>query len=129
MIRIMQDMKGTSGCNPFAFINCHGQQFSAAISGFSSMRFASCRRRCAYGLPLALLARGLAMAVPESSPYDCWERARVDPVVLPEQFAQVRTVFGYGSLIFRPGFQYKRTGSCCWGGFGFSNQLDILGGW
>lgn len=69
------------------------------------------------------------MAVPESSPYDCWERARVDPVVLPEQFAQVRTVFGYGSLIFRPGFQYKRTGSCCWGGFGFSNQLDILGGW
>eukprot|EP00434_Breviolum_minutum_P022124 symbB.v1.2.019533.t1/scaffold1599.1/size109767/3 len=59
-------------------------------------------------VPLALLARGLTMAVPESSPYDCWERARVDPVVFPEQFAQVRTIFGYGSLIFRPGFQYKR---------------------
>lgn len=69
------------------------------------------------------------MAVPESSPYDCWERARVDPVVFPEQFAQVRTIFGYGSLIFRPGFQYKRTGSCCLGGFGNPNQLDILGGW
>lgn len=99
MIRIMQDMT--------AMVNSFLQPFQA-----TSMRFASCRsRRCAYGLPLALLARGLTMAVPESSPYDCWERARVDPVVLPEQFAQVRTVFGYGSLIFRPGFQYKRTGS------------------
>ena len=125
MIRIMQDMKGTSGSNPFAFINCHGQQF-----------FCSHFRLLQWGLPasegvvpLALLARGLTMAVPESSPYDCWERARVDPVVFPEQFAQVRTIFGYGSLIFRPGFQYKRTGSCCLGGFGNPNQLDILGGW
>ena len=102
-------MKGTSVSKPFtllsstAMVNAFMQPFQAA-----SMRFASFRRRCAYGLPLALLATGLTMAVPES-PYDCWERARVDPVVLPEQFAQVRTVFGYGSLIFRPGFQYKRT--------------------
>jgi len=28
----------------------------------------------------------------------------------PEEFDKVRTVFGYGSLIFRPGFPFKRTG-------------------
>ena len=28
-----------------------------------------------------------------------------------EEFDKVRTVFGYGSLIFRPGFSFKRTGS------------------
>ena len=39
--------------------------------------------------------------------YDCWEKARVDPEIDPEDFVKVRTVFGYGSLIFRPGFPYR----------------------
>ena len=75
-------------------------------------------------LPIAVLAR-LSWILPEnlhlaqvlplmarpSQPegdYDCWQTARIDPNIAPEEFSRVRTIFGYGSLIFRPGFPYKR---------------------
>ena len=60
--------------------------FSAALIGFGPMAFS-----------------------PPPSNYDCWETARVDPEVAPEAFQRALTVFGYGSLIFRPGFPFKRT--------------------
>ncbi|CAL1170663.1 unnamed protein product [Cladocopium goreaui] len=51
----------------------------------------------------------LSHAASTEADYDCWEKARVDPDVDPEEFDKVRTVFGYGSLIFRPGFPFKRS--------------------
>mmetsp|Transcript_16798 Transcript_16798/g.36117 ORF Transcript_16798/g.36117 Transcript_16798/m.36117 type:complete len:225 (-) Transcript_16798:148-822(-) len=41
----------------------------------------------------------------EEASLNCWERARIDENA---NFEGIRTVFGYGSLIFRPGFPYRR---------------------
>lgn len=46
-----------------------------------------------------------------------WERAHVDENVSADEFAKVRTVFGYGSLIFRPGFPYQRMYPACVRGY------------
>ena len=53
----------------------------------------------------------------EEIAYDCWERARVDENVTRDEFAKVRTVFGYGSLIFNPGFPYQRMYPACVRGY------------
>ncbi|CAE7324389.1 chac2 [Symbiodinium pilosum] len=53
----------------------------------------------------------------EEIAYDCWERARVDENITSDQFDKVRTVFGYGSLIFRPGFPYQRMYPACVRGY------------
>eukprot|EP00930_Biecheleria_cincta_P004661 TRINITY_DN105582_c0_g1_i1.p1 TRINITY_DN105582_c0_g1~~TRINITY_DN105582_c0_g1_i1.p1 ORF type:complete len:238 (+),score=43.17 TRINITY_DN105582_c0_g1_i1:93-806(+) len=55
--------------------------------------------------------------MPAEADFDLWERARVDPEVDFGGDQPVRTVFGYGSLIFRPGFKYKRAYPACVEGF------------
>eukprot|EP00927_Polykrikos_kofoidii_P049288 TRINITY_DN43366_c0_g1_i1.p1 TRINITY_DN43366_c0_g1~~TRINITY_DN43366_c0_g1_i1.p1 ORF type:complete len:250 (+),score=28.71 TRINITY_DN43366_c0_g1_i1:59-808(+) len=40
--------------------------------------------------------------------FDCWETAKVDPAANFNGPPPVRTVFGYASLIFRPGFPFIR---------------------
>eukprot|EP00928_Gymnodinium_smaydae_P039868 TRINITY_DN27147_c0_g1_i1.p3 TRINITY_DN27147_c0_g1~~TRINITY_DN27147_c0_g1_i1.p3 ORF type:complete len:263 (+),score=56.31 TRINITY_DN27147_c0_g1_i1:98-790(+) len=52
----------------------------------------------------AAAAPGASAAAAEAN-FDCWETARVDPNA---KFDGVRAVFGYGSLIFRPGFAFER---------------------
>ena len=121
-------MKGTSVSKPFtllsstAMVNAFMQPFQAA-----SMRFASFRRRCAYGLP----------------PWRCWRQ------VLPWRCLSRRTIAGSvrvwirwccpsslpkcaRSLVMAPWFfdpaSSTRGRRYCWGVF-FFNQLDILGGW
>ena len=53
----------------------------------------------------------------EEVAFDCWERAHVDENISSDEFAKARTVFGYGSLIFRPGFPYKRMYPACVRGY------------
>lgn len=49
--------------------------------------------------------------------FDCWEKARIDPDAEFDGPCAVRTVFGYGSLIFRPGFPHVRAYPVCVKGF------------
>ena len=113
----------------FAFINCHGQHFSAAISGcFNEV----CQ------LPRALCLRTATGAAGEGSYYG---GAGVLAVrLLGASACRSSGVTGavcpsaHGLRLWLPDF-FDRASSirglvvCCWGGFGFSNQLDILGGW
>mmetsp|Transcript_54830 Transcript_54830/g.169786 ORF Transcript_54830/g.169786 Transcript_54830/m.169786 type:complete len:257 (-) Transcript_54830:87-857(-) len=48
---------------------------------------------------------------------DCWDRARVDPAAEFDGVAPVRSIFGYGSLVFRPGFAHIRAYPVCVRGF------------
>ena len=59
-------------------------------------------------LPVLLLFAKRPTLSMAQEPFDCWEKARLDPKIDASRFAEVRTVFGYGSLIFRPGFPYRR---------------------
>ena len=58
---------------------------------------------CIASLVLQPAVRGQPVAF---MAFDCWEKARVDPALDTGSWKDVRTVFGYGSLIFRPGFPY-----------------------
>lgn len=49
--------------------------------------------------------------------FDCWQSARIDPAAEFEGAVPVRSVFGYGSLIFRPGFPYLRAYPACVRGY------------
>jgi len=46
-----------------------------------------------------------------------WERARVDPAADFGQDCPVRSVWGYGSLVFKPGFPHLRAYPACVRGF------------
>lgn len=55
--------------------------------------------------------------MPDKDEFDLWDYARVDPKADFGGEKPVRTVFGYGSLIFRPGFEYSRAYPACVEGF------------
>jgi len=60
---------------------------------------------------------GNLQACAGESSYDCWEKARVDPAAGFSGEQPVRAIFGYGSLIFRPGFPHVRAYKVCVRGF------------
>ncbi|CAE8652720.1 unnamed protein product [Polarella glacialis] len=61
--------------------------------------------------------RSVACSESTEADCDCWERARVDTTADFDGPPAVRTIFGYGSLIFRPGFRYSRARPACVEGF------------
>jgi len=66
---------------------------------------------------LRRVARSGCGGMPAQADFDLWERARVDPKADFGGDQPIRTVFGYGSLIFRPGFKYRKAFPACVEGF------------
>lgn len=50
--------------------------------------------------------------------FDLWETAKVDPHANFDGPPPVRIVFGYGSMIFKPGFHYEEAFPACVRGYG-----------
>eukprot|EP00439_Symbiodinium_sp_Y106_P021160 s6857_g2.t1 len=88
-----------------------GQFLQTAIAVTALSGLARLWKSPSFASSVPRMQRAAAVIEPEQCEeidYDMWERAHVDENVSADEFAKVRTVFGYGSLIFRPGFPYQR---------------------